>query len=47
VFYRGHATYDLLRQVYGSRSSASPKGAAHLPLPNTSTRPPEVAGYGR
>ena len=23
--FRGHAAYDLLRQVYGSRSSATPK----------------------
>ena len=47
VFYRGHATYDLLRQVYGSRSSANAEGCCAPPLPNTSTRPPEVAGYGR
>ena len=46
VPYRGRAAYDLLRQAYDSRSSASPKGATPPPLPNTSTRPSEVACYG-
>jgi len=33
VFYRGHAAYDLLRQVYGSRSSANAEGCC-APAPS-------------
>ena len=42
---RGPAAYDLLRKS-SPRASASPKGAAHLPPQDTSTRPAEVAICG-
>ena len=39
---RGHAAYDLQASLHLA-SSAAPKGAAHLPPPDASARPPEVA----